>query len=164
MRKYLPFTIAKSFKNKYVIHAVADFETCLTESRDNVRVWAWGFLDYLNGEYKQGTNINSFLDAILTDKNVYDIGFQHHSAVIVQRIVKAVAGRVDARLPVQRIHCNTGIICQCRQTGSLHNGLCLDEGVFLKGSTIFFHIDIHTQIGLEYQLHVKFLSDLTDFL
>lgn len=77
MRKYLPFTIAKSFKNKYVVHSVADFETCLTESRDNVRVWAWGMFDYINGEYQEGTNINGFLDSILTDNKVYDIGFHN---------------------------------------------------------------------------------------
>lgn len=77
-RKYLPFTIAKSFKNSYVQHAVADFETCFTDQkRDNVRVWAWGFLNYITGEYKEGNNIHSFLDHILTDKNVYDIGFHN---------------------------------------------------------------------------------------
>lgn len=78
MRKYLPFTIAKSFKNKYVTHVVADFETCFTdESKTNVRVWAWGFLDYIAGEYSEGTNIDSFLDKILSDKIVYDIGFHN---------------------------------------------------------------------------------------
>lgn len=78
MRKYLPITIAKSFKNKYVEHLVADFETCYTsELRENVRVWAWGMLDILTGEYKQGNNINSFLDNILNDKKVYDIGFHN---------------------------------------------------------------------------------------
>lgn len=77
MRKYLPFTIAKSFKNKYVNHCVADFETCLTESRDNVRVWAWGMFDFMTGEYADGTNINSFLDRILNDNQVYDIGFHN---------------------------------------------------------------------------------------
>lgn len=77
-RKYLPFTIAKSFKHKYVNHAVADFETCFTtEARKNVRVWAWGFLNYITGEYEEGNNINSFLDRILTDKYVYDIGFHN---------------------------------------------------------------------------------------
>lgn len=77
-RKYLPFTIAKSFKNSYVQHAVADFETCFTsETRDNVRVWAWGFLNYITGEYEDGNNINTFMDRILSDKNVYDIGFHN---------------------------------------------------------------------------------------
>lgn len=76
-RKYLPFTIAKNFKNNYVTHHVADFETCYTEDRTDVRVWAWGMLDILSGEYKSGTNINTFLDGILYDKNVYDIGFHN---------------------------------------------------------------------------------------
>lgn len=77
-RKYLPFTIAKSFKNKYVTHCVADFETCYTsEEKENVRVWAWGLLDYITGEYTEGNNIDSFMDRILTDKNVYDIGFHN---------------------------------------------------------------------------------------
>ena len=77
-RKYLPFTIAKSFKHKYVDHAVADFETCFTtEARENVRVWAWGYLDYITGEYESGNDINGFLDRILNDKKVYDIGFHN---------------------------------------------------------------------------------------
>ena len=77
-RKYLPFTIAKSFKHSYVQHAVADFETCYTDqTRRNVRVWAWGFLNYITGEYEEGNNISTFLDKILSDKYVYDIGFHN---------------------------------------------------------------------------------------
>ncbi len=77
-RKYLPFTIAKSFKNNYVNHCVADFETCFTdENKTNVRVWAWGLLDLLTGEYNEGTNINTFFDRIMRDKNVWDIGFHN---------------------------------------------------------------------------------------
>ena len=77
-RKYLPFTIAKSFKHSYVTHAVADFETCFTDQkRENVRVWAWGYLNYITGEYEDGNNINGFLDRILSDKKVYDIGFHN---------------------------------------------------------------------------------------
>lgn len=77
-RKYLPFTIAKSFKYSYVQHLVSDFETCYTdENKTNVRVWAWGLLDILSGEYEDGTNINTFLNRILSDKNVYDIGFHN---------------------------------------------------------------------------------------
>lgn len=77
-RKYLPFTIAKSFKFNYVNHAVSDFETCFTdENKTNVRVWAWGFLNYITGEYEDGNNINGFLNRILNDKLVYDIGFHN---------------------------------------------------------------------------------------
>lgn len=78
MRKYLPFTIAKNFKHKYVRHLVGDFETCYTSTeKTDVRVWAWGMLDYMTGEYNYGNNINQFLDDILTDKYVYDIGFHN---------------------------------------------------------------------------------------
>ena len=77
-RKYLPFTIAKSFKKSYVNHCVADFETCYTsEEKTNVRVWAWGLLDYMTGEYSEGTDISTFMDRILTDSKVYDIGFHN---------------------------------------------------------------------------------------
>lgn len=77
-RKFLPFTIAKSFKKSYVYHMVADFETCYTdETQTNVRVWAWGLLDYINGEYQDGNNINTFFDRIMNDRNVYDIGFHN---------------------------------------------------------------------------------------
>lgn len=78
MRKYLPMSIAKSFKKDFVQHAVADFETCYTsEKQENVRVWAWGMLDIMTGEYKQGNNIDSFIDLILAGKTVYDIGFHN---------------------------------------------------------------------------------------
>lgn len=77
-RKYLPFTIAKSFKNSYVQHLVSDFETCYTdENKNNVRVWAWGLLDFITGEYQDGNHIDTFLDRILNDKLVYDIGFHN---------------------------------------------------------------------------------------
>ena len=36
---------------------------------------------------------------------------QKQSAPIIQRIIKPVAGRVDARLTVQGVHCNAGVIC-----------------------------------------------------
>lgn len=78
MRKYLPFTIAKSFKNSYVKHLVGDFETCYTnEEKQNVRVWAWGLLDIVTGEYNDGNDIKGFLAKILNDKFVYDIGFHN---------------------------------------------------------------------------------------
>lgn len=77
-RKYLPFTIAKNFKNEYVEHLVSDFETSYTdEKKINVRVWAWGLLDYITGEYQEGNHIDSFFDRILNDKKVYDIGFHN---------------------------------------------------------------------------------------
>ena len=77
-RKYLPFTIAKSFKKDFVCHLVGDFETCFTDkNKNNVRVWAWGLLDILTGEYKDGTDIDSFFNQILHDKKVYDIGFHN---------------------------------------------------------------------------------------
>ena len=78
VRKYNPYTIAKNFKLSYVRHMVSDFETCYTsEEKKDVRVWAWGILDILNGEYIDDNNISSFLDYILEDKNVYDIGFHN---------------------------------------------------------------------------------------
>lgn len=98
-RKYLPFTIAKSFKKSYVYHMVSDFETCYTdESRTNVRVWAWGLLDYINGEYEEGNNINTFLDRILNDRNVYDIGF-HNTKFDGSFIIPAIYKRGYKYLP-----------------------------------------------------------------
>lgn len=77
-RKYLPFTIAKSFKHSYVKHMAGDFETCFVdEERKNVRVWAWGLLDILTGEYNDGNDIATFMDAILNDKSVYDIAYHN---------------------------------------------------------------------------------------
>lgn len=77
-RKYLPFTIAKNMRYTYVQHAVADFETCYTdESKSNVRVWAWGYLDYMTGEYREGNYINTFLDFLLSDRKVYDVAFHN---------------------------------------------------------------------------------------
>lgn len=91
-RKYLPFTIAKNFKFSYVNHLSGDFETCYTdETHSNVRVWAWGLLDYMTGEYKQGTDIATFFDCLLNDKKVYDIAFHNlkfDGAFIIPRLFK----------------------------------------------------------------------------
>ena len=76
-RKYYPFTIAGDLSSKYVRHMVADFETCMTEDAKDVRVWAWGMADIFTEEYKEGTELESFLELILSDKLVYEIGFHN---------------------------------------------------------------------------------------
>lgn len=76
-RKYYPFTIAGQLNNSNVRHMTADFETCLTEDRADVRVWAWGLADIFTYEFEHGNNIESFLDRILNDKFIYDIGFHN---------------------------------------------------------------------------------------
>lgn len=76
-RKYLPFTIAKNMKYEYVKHCTADFETCKLADGTDVHVWAWGISDIMEYSFDYGTNIDSFLDYILNDTNVYDIGFHN---------------------------------------------------------------------------------------
>lgn len=76
-RKYYPFTIAGDLNSKYVRHMVGDFETCMTEDGKDVRVWAWGLADIFTEEYREGTELEDFLDHILGDKLVYDIGFHN---------------------------------------------------------------------------------------
>lgn len=76
-RKYLPFTIAKNMKYDYVKHCTADFETCLTEDKKDVHVWAWGLTDIMKYDFEYGNNIDSFLDRILNDKNIYDLAFHN---------------------------------------------------------------------------------------
>lgn len=76
-RKYLPFTIAKNLKYDYVKHCTADFETCKTEDGNDVHVWAWGLCDIADYSFEYGNNIHTFLDKILTDNLVYDIGFHN---------------------------------------------------------------------------------------
>lgn len=76
-RKYLPFTIAKKFDLSYVKHCTADFETCKLADGSDVHVWAWGLCDISNYNFEHGNNINSFIDRIMTDTNVYDIGFHN---------------------------------------------------------------------------------------
>ena len=76
-RKYYPFTIAGQLDNKSVCHLTADFETCMTESREDVRVWAWGIADIFTEAYEDGTEIESFLDRLLTDKLIYDVAFHN---------------------------------------------------------------------------------------
>ncbi|MBO7345317.1 MAG: hypothetical protein J6U92_05210 [Clostridia bacterium] len=76
-RKFLPFTIAKNMKYDYVKHCTADFETSATEDGNDVRVWAWGLSDIMEYDFQHGNNIDSFLDTILGDRYVYDIGFHN---------------------------------------------------------------------------------------
>ena len=77
-RKFLPYTIAKSFNKAFVHHLAGDFETCFaTEEKQDVRVWAWGLLDYMTGEYQENNHIDGFFDSILNDNQVYDIGFHN---------------------------------------------------------------------------------------
>lgn len=76
--RYLPFTIANNFKYGYVTHCTADFETCFCDdTRQDVRVWAFGLYDYISGDYQQGNNIDDFLKKILLDSQVYDIAFHN---------------------------------------------------------------------------------------
>ena len=76
-RKYKPFTIAKNMTYDYVKHCTADFETCQTEDGKDVRVWAWGLSDIMEYDFNYGNNIESFIDTILSDRYVYDIGFHN---------------------------------------------------------------------------------------
>lgn len=76
-KKKNPINIVQQFKCAYVQHLVADFETCKTEDGSDVRVWAWGLADIFNEKYIQGTDIDSFLDQILSDNLVYDIGMHN---------------------------------------------------------------------------------------
>ena len=76
--KFLPFTIANNFKYSYVRHCTGDFETCFTsEEKEDVRVWEFGLYNYISESYKDGNNIEGFLDLILYDDYVYDIGFHN---------------------------------------------------------------------------------------
>ena len=76
-RKYYPFTIAGDFKDSKVRHMVADFETCMNEERTDVRCWAWGLADIFTESFEHGTDIDSFLDRVLEDKLIYDIGYHN---------------------------------------------------------------------------------------
>lgn len=77
MRKFLPFTIASNMKLSYVEHCTADFETCYTEDKKDVRVWAWGLGNILSENYLEGTVIDSFMGHLLASNKVYDIGFHN---------------------------------------------------------------------------------------
>ena len=76
-RKYYPFTIASDLKNKRVKHMTADFETCMTEDHQDVRVWAWGLADIFSEDFEDGIDIGSFMTRILTDSVIYDIGIHN---------------------------------------------------------------------------------------
>jgi len=55
----------------------ADFETCMTEDKKDVRVWAWGLSEIFTEEYEQGIDIESFMSRVLDDKLIYDIGIHN---------------------------------------------------------------------------------------
>lgn len=77
MRKFYPFTIAGDLTNSNVKHMTADFETCLNEKGDDVRVWAWGLADIFSEEFEHGNDLNSFFDRILNDRAIYDIAYHN---------------------------------------------------------------------------------------
>lgn len=76
-RKFYPFTIAGDISDKKVKHMVGDFETCMTEDQKDVRVWAWGLADIFTESFEADTKLDTFLDRILDDKLIYDIGFHN---------------------------------------------------------------------------------------
>lgn len=76
-RKYYPFTIAGNLKDSKVKHIVSDFETCLTEDGQDVRVWAWGMADIFTEDFEYGSTLDSFLDRLLTGKDIYDVAFHN---------------------------------------------------------------------------------------
>lgn len=76
-RKFYPFTITGDLKKEYVRHGVADFETCLTEDGKDVRVWAWGYADIFSEEYSEGTELDDFMNTLLSDNLVYNIAFHN---------------------------------------------------------------------------------------
>lgn len=77
MRKFYPYTLAGDLTSAKVKHMTADFETCLNESGDDVRVWAWGLADIFSEAFEHGTTIEGFLQRILCDKYIYDIAFHN---------------------------------------------------------------------------------------
>lgn len=77
-KKYLPFTIAKNMKYDYVKHCTADFETSFTDdTKTDVHVWAWGLSDIMQYDFTWGNNIDTFLDKVLGDNNVWDLAFHN---------------------------------------------------------------------------------------
>lgn len=78
MKKKNPFTLIHDYKTSYIRHYVADFETCKTEDGTDVRTWAWGMANIFDyNEFEHGTNIDVFLNRLLADKNIYDIGIHN---------------------------------------------------------------------------------------
>ena len=87
---------------------------------------------------------------------------QLQAAPVVQGRIAAVAGGVHAGCAAQGIHADAGIIRQGGQARGFHDGLCLDEGILLKGGAVLLHIQINAQLRLEHQLEAELLGDLAD--
>lgn len=77
MKKKTPFSIIHNYTAKTVKHITADFETCKTEDGQDVRVWAWGVADIFTEEFGHGTDINSFIEHLTSDRLVYDVGIHN---------------------------------------------------------------------------------------
>ena len=87
---------------------------------------------------------------------------QKQSTPIIQAVIKSVSGRIYARLAVQRIHSNAGIVCQRRHTGCFHNRIGLLKGILLKRRAGFLYIDVYTDFRLQNKLYIQFFQNLTD--
>lgn len=75
--KHTPFTLINKYNVKHVKHFTGDFETCKTEDLKDVRVWAWGLADIFSDQFEYGNSIDSFLEKILSDSYIYDIGIHN---------------------------------------------------------------------------------------
>lgn len=78
MRKFLPFTLANNFTYNYVKHCTADFETSYTDdTKTDVHVWSWGLGELFSRKYKDGKSLDDFMDLLLSDRYVYDVGIHN---------------------------------------------------------------------------------------
>ena len=65
----------------------------------------------------------------------------------------AVAGGIDARCAVQRVHAQAGVVGDGGQAAGLHHSHGLDGGVLGEGGSVFLRLQAQAHVGLEDHLH-----------
>ena len=65
----------------------------------------------------------------------------------------AVAGGIDARCAVQRVHAQAGVVGDGGQAAGLHHSHGLDGGVLGEGGSVFLRLQVQAHVGLEDHLH-----------
>ena len=75
----------------------------------------------------------------------------------------AVAGGIDARRSVQRVHHKPRVVGNGREPGALHDGPGLQQGVFLKGGSRLLHLHVRAHLGLQDHLHALGGQDVPHF-
>ena len=75
----------------------------------------------------------------------------------------AVAGAVDPRRAVQGVHHEAAVVGDGGEVACLHDGLCLDDGILLKGGAGLLRLHVHPGLRLGDNADAQLPQDIPHF-